>query len=364
MMMAGFFHLSNLSVFKNALKTDGDILKTLDVYDDSESLQYIELNTWEDFGHLGTIQKSKSEVAESRYFNSIRVTQSGAVKYSRDNKKLHAELSWYQNLPIEMIKYTPKLITSSHNFYTTEYISSPTVHELITYGNFRENQWARLFEKLLKYFLDSRKFYDPSNTIELEYLINEKTRERNQLFISSKPKFRDFSYKDLLDITSEKNITSLICKIDTKNEKYLGFFHGDMCASNIFWDGTLCSMKVIDPRGDSTSKTSGIYGDIRYDIAKLYQSFILGYDHVLAGTFKNKTNFGKSHHSYLIADQIMKFSFLFEKNLLKPLEIETEEIEAIATLLMISLLPLHKDRVDRQNEFLFIIIEMLRKLNI
>ena len=364
MMMSGFFHLSNLGVFKKALeKSGGEILKTLDIYDDSETLQYIEVNTWKDFGHLGTIQNSKLEVAESRYFNSVKITQSGAEKYSKDKRKLSAEVSWYQNLPKEMTKYVPKLITSSHDFYTTDYISSPTVHELITSGNFNENQWTRLFKSLFNYFLDCRKFYNSSDAIELEYLINKKTRERNQIFISSKPKLMDFSNKELLSILSEDNITLLTRKVDTKSEKYLGFLHGDMCASNIFWDGSLCSIKVIDPRGDSTGKTSGIYGDIRYDIAKLYQSFILGYDHVLAGTFKYRANFEKSHQSYLPNDQILNFSFLLEKNLLKPLEIEREEIEAIATLLMMGLLPLHKDRVDRQNEFLFIIIEMLRKIN-
>ena len=50
--------------------------------------------------------------------------------------------------------------------------------------------------------------------------------------------------------------------------------------------------------------------------------------------------------------------------LFDPLDINQTEIASIATLLMMGLLPLHADRVDRQNQFVHIIVNMLYRLNI
>src|SRR5699024_6250012 len=60
-----------------------------------------------------------------------------------------------------------------------------------------------------------------------------------------------------------------------------GVFHGDFCFSNILYDSRGDRIKVLDPRGVSGSNES-IYGDLRYDIAKLSHSVIGMYDHIIA----------------------------------------------------------------------------------
>ena len=46
--------------------------------------------------------------------------------------------------------------------------------------------------------------------------------------------------------------------------------HGDFCLSNILYDLRSRICKLLDPRGSFGA--SGIYGDPRYDVAKLYHS--------------------------------------------------------------------------------------------
>lgn len=360
MMMAGLFFLSDSRLLESAIhESDGSILNTLDVYSSITPLVYVPVHTWNDFGHLGTLQESRLFFSESRYFNSVKISEIGVTKQSTDIQKLRAEIAWYENLPSVFRKYVPNLIAHTDNDYTIEYIPSPTLHELLIYGNLSSSQWMRVFDRLCSFFLDAKEFFDPSNQIPLVDLLKEKTEARCKLFLSSNPLLQDFDCLELTKIFCQQNIDFLLNKIKLIDSKFLGVLHGDMCATNIFWDGSSDLLMTIDPRGDSTRKSNGVYGDIRYDIAKLYQSFVLGYDFVLSGTSGSATTEENSKMASFAKYSKIDFSGIFESKLFVPLELNQKEIAAIATLLMLGLLPLHADRIDRQNEFVHIIVDML-----
>ena len=83
--------------------------------------------------------------------------------------------------------------------------------------------------------------------------------------------------KKCLNIIGNKNWEEILYN-KYKSIKKIDFFtpiHGDPTFSNNIWrkDKSIC---FIDPRG-YFNKT-GIYGDPRYDIAKLYYSVCGGYD--------------------------------------------------------------------------------------
>jgi len=59
--------------------------------------------------------------------------------------------------------------------------------------------------------------------------------------------------------------------------------HGDMCFANILYDRLTNLFKFIDPRG--SFGTAGIYGDPRYDVAKLMHSVDGGYDFLIHEMF-------------------------------------------------------------------------------
>jgi hypothetical protein len=365
MMMAGLFFLSDSRLLESAIhRSDGSILNTLDVYSSVKPLVYVPVATWNDFGHLGTLQQSRLFFSESRYFNSVKVSELGVIKQSTNIHKLRAEIAWYENLPVTFKKYTPNLIAQTDTDYTISYIPFPTLHELLIFGNLSSSQWMRVFDRLRCFFLDAREFFDPSNQIALVDLLKSKTEARCKLFLSSSPLLKDFDYHQLTEIFSQQNIEFLLNKIRFTDTKFLGVLHGDMCATNIFWDSASDSLMFVDPRGDSTGKSNGLYGDIRYDIAKLYQSFIAGYDGVLSGIIGSATTEESSKMASFAQYSKVDFSAIFESKLFEPLDLNQTEIAAITTLLMLGLLPLHADRIDRQNEFVHIIVDMLEWLSL
>ena len=60
--------------------------------------------------------------------------------------------------------------------------------------------------------------------------------------------------------------------------------HGDCCFSNILYGPDANIIRFIDPRGSFGPK--GIYGDIRYDVAKLYHSVDGTYEAFITDKFK------------------------------------------------------------------------------
>jgi hypothetical protein len=364
MMMAGFFYLSDVKLLESAIhQSDGNILDTLDGYSQSLPLCYKKVQTWNDFGHIGTLQQSQLFFSESRFFNLVKITELGVSKQSTDLSKLNAEIVWYENLPTEFQKYVPKLISKSKNEYTIEYIPFPTLHDLLIHGNLSLTQWRRLFSQLRTFFLEAKEFSGRPNQIALESLLSAKTKARCEQFLTTSPNLKDFNLIDLRKILSEQNIDLLLSKIELENSRFSGVLHGDMCATNIFWDGISETLKTVDPRGDSSGISTGIHGDIRYDIAKLYQSFVLGYDFVLSGIGKGADAVENLNKISSLKYSKVDFEALFQTMLFDPLDIDQTEIAAISTLLMMGLLPLHADRVDRQNQFVHIIVDMLDRLD-
>jgi hypothetical protein len=229
-----------------------------------------------------------------------------------------------------------------------------------------------IFGHLRLYFEQAKKYLDLNNVLDFNYLLSNKTEERSKIFLQLKPQLQDFNITFLEKVFSRRTIKNLIAHINIYNLENLGVFHGDLCATNIFWDINTTTLKFIDPRGDSQGRTNGVYGDLRYDIAKLFQSFILGYDYVLAGglmlgNFKNvngPSEFRVNKKIKFSNSNNLNLTNLFQSELLEPLRIDKTEIEAIATLLVMSLMPLHRDRVDRQNQFMHIISYQLEKLGL
>ena len=72
-------------------------------------------------------------------------------------------------------------------------------------------------------------------------------------------------------------------------KKHLSIIHGDFCFSNILYNGK--GFKFVDPRG-SFGGLKGIYGDPRYDYAKLLHSVEGRYEHIIHDAFSVKSSSG------------------------------------------------------------------------
>lgn len=366
--MAGRFCFSDQKSFlEAAAKSTGEILTTMMLYEDFHPLKYFVGDGWLDFGHLSTLQQSKLAATESRYFNSIEISDSVVTKRSSNLQKLKEEIAWYRSVPREAEIFVPKMHSWGADYYELDYIASPTLHELLVLGNLDRQNWLKIFQGLAKYFkvaisITSGSYDGPQQLATLSELLEQKTFQRAAEFLSQNSTFSETFNVDIDTIISHQNISYLINQIDMRNTESLGFFHGDLCATNIFWDSREDTCKFIDPRGQNFESINTPLGDLRYDIAKIYQSFVLGYDLVLEDKFEYVPISGNLKLRFLDEPQSEFYRGLITDELCKPLGIDVAEIHMMGILLIIGLLPLHSDRPDRQNAFLQIIRQEIERL--
>ena len=133
--------------------------------------------------------------------------------------------------------------------------------------------------------------------------------------------------------------------------------HGDYCFSNILFDANNYIFKLIDPRGRMNAEAT-IYGDPRYDIAKLRHSIVGFYDFIVNEYFHLKET--KNGFEYEII-RPMEYSIL-EKvfdNYTEKNNFDVQEIKFIEGLLFLSMIPLHKENFKHQQMFYIKAVELL-----
>ena len=133
--------------------------------------------------------------------------------------------------------------------------------------------------------------------------------------------------------------------------------HGDYCFSNILFDSSNYIFKLIDPRGRLNAEAT-IYGDPRYDIAKLRHSVVGLYDFIVQGLFKLTEKDTEFEYKILTTNDYKILEEIFDKYL-SINGFNVQEIKFIEGLLFLSMIPLHKDNFDRQKVFYLKAIELL-----
>ncbi|MBK7864634.1 MAG: hypothetical protein IPJ65_39730 [Archangiaceae bacterium] len=123
--------------------------------------------------------------------------------------------------------------------------------------------------------------------------------------------------------------------------------HGDLCFSNILYDLRSRICKLIDPRGSFGH--TGITGDIRYDVAKLYHSAYGRYDFLTNDLFAVKAEGLSLQLELRTRPDHERIRARFEKVFFKPEgPFDRREVLLMTGLLFASMLPLHEDAPRRQ----------------
>ena len=157
-----------------------------------------------------------------------------------------------------------------------------------------------------------------------------------------------------------KNNLFHLIKKELLESKDFSITHGDLCFSNILFDPNYYIFKLIDPRGSFGD--IGIYGDPRYDIAKLRHSIVGMYDFMVAGFFdlrqQANNNFSFKINSINSAITLEKyFDLCVEKFAYK-----LSEIKLIEALFFLTMIPLHSESLPRQKAFYLTAIKKLNEV--
>lgn len=330
------------------------------------------IDDWYDLGHTSGIIKAKNYLYNARCFNSISVnTDIGTLtKTSSKISKLEDEAYWFNNLPNELKILAPRFINFQKNnknaSLTQELYGYPSLQELYLSGEVNIEDWKYIIEKLFELHKIFEGYTTKENEKSLVWLYWEKTKNRVDELKETNPYWAKLSKKNVEIINNQtyKGIGFLSDEIEkfaktiSKNAKQT-IIHGDYCFSNILFDSSNYIFKLIDPRG-RLNEGPTIFGDPRYDIAKLRHSVVGLYDFIVQGMFKiNRTEKGFEYKILTTRDYSV-LEDIFD-NYIKEYGYNQKEIEFIEGLLFLSMIPLHVDNFDRQQMFYVRAVELLNK---
>lgn len=364
--LCGFFSFSDARALRNACVASNDFDKSVESYARSRMLSLEEIQEWHDFGHLTLIYQSRRNVLASRSFNSIHCDGHLVVKNSTNTRKLSLESNWYETIPPQIRVYVPHYIGRNLETggYSIEYLFLPTIAELYTYGNLPSHVWQTIIQSCFEFLQDCWNIRPPKDSEAaserfaqkfFDDLFFSKTRERIESFCRA----RGWSPDICLTINGRaipplRNICEqLLSLIRPTRPDDIRVWHGDFFFGNILYDFRAARVRVIDPRGGAIDDTPSIWGDRRYDLAKLAHSIMGGYDAMLAGY----VDFQREGDTAYRFDRRWTATQSEIANIFSALEFEGEnvfnqEVWAMTALLFLTMLPLHADDKDRQDVML------------
>jgi hypothetical protein len=366
----GLFSFSNSNYFNTSLtNADFDFINAVKLYSNSIYLKRLKANNWSDFGHVVTFYKNRCKITTERSFNNLNISNSLVTKTSSNDKKIFAELEWFLNLPTRLKLNSPQLIDYKKTepiSYTLEYLYYPTLSELFVFGEQDLRFWKNIFACCFKYLnisleKDNNLLSNSSHNIN-NSIVKDKTLIRLEEL--NKSKIWDINQSIYLNgkiFPSLQSITETLFKYAIDNKNLIGYLHGDFCFSNILFDIRSNNIKVIDPRGIDGNNNLIKYGDIYYDYAKLSHSVIGCYDFIIAEMYYLKQ---ESNNQFIFEIYIDNRLSEIQNEFIKELKLFDRDYKKIFSqmiLLFISMIPLHKDNLNRQHA---LILNAFRLFNI
>lgn len=353
--------------FFNSLKTLRDICKDIDVNKKIEisnllesymkyfPISVIKSKQWFDTGHKNTYYASKIKLLQGRFFNYLEydIVKNIVTKTSDNKIKLINEIKWYENIPDDIKQLIPNVFEYGYfdnPYIKLQHIKSPTLAELWLYGDLNHERWRTILKQLSKIIELFNKHTSVISHQDYKQVYIDKTEQRISSLISTNKKFKTLLENDTININgnSYKNWDILKEKIYSKTEKLFDstdncLIHGDLCFSNILYDLNNNSCTIIDPRG---SWGTSVYGDIKYDIAKLRHSIVGSYDAINNGLFSLEYKTAEISVDVFKPKNYKKVTIDFDKYIETRWNIN--QIKMIEGLLFISMLPLHQDNFEKQ----------------
>ena len=366
--ISGYFTFDQpLALLRSLSNCNGNFLKALNQYALEFSLEPWLANVWLDFGHMNTYHRSKSTVTTQRAFNEMKISPRIVSKSSANTFKMSSESHWFESIPPSLKIYTPHYLNQTTNVensgYDIEYLYLPVLNELFVFGDLPFRTWKTILRACEEFMMVAAE-YKPTMQPNISSLYDKKLWGRLASYCQNQQ--LDIKQSWTLNgkqLPSLEYISTQCLSIIEQSDSRISVVHGDFCFSNILYDFRLQAIRCIDPRGHVEDEIT-MYGDARYDLAKLCHSIIGGYDHIIAGNFywqcNSQYDIDFDLFSDPVADKIEQY--LLERGF-AGFDLMKDGIYAIMITLFLSMLPLHNDKPERQKAFLANALRLYIKLN-
>lgn len=359
--VAGFFDFADGALLRDLAARHPDFIDLLNAYAEARSLRPVPTKRWLDFGHLHTYYWSRRTELTSRAFNKVVGDGLTICKTGTPARKIYAEASWFQNLPLRLRPFVPHFIDVHHEpqiGYELEYLHLPLLSELYTFANLPSRLWLNIVSSC-KNFLEICQATRPKafettpdfpNRFFRDMFLG-KTTARLRTFAESTDLLLDREWKlnGAATPTLLKTVENMIGLIRPSRADDICIWHGDFHFANIFFDFRSQRVRVVDPRGMLSDGTITMFGDARYDIAKLTHSVVGMYDFLIAGRYSLDYRGGYSIRLDFQPDaERDRFIGEYSSYRVGSYRCGDAETMAMVALLFLSMLPLHDNDRDRQ----------------
>lgn len=361
--------------FSNRSNNVSTFYQAIQLYSKEKPLNAIYTDKWFDIGHSDKYYNSTLEV-KAREFNHITIDKNRGIlrKSSDDVEKFIGEIKWYLKLPADIEYVRPRIFDYSTSYadphISMEYYAYHTVHELFLFSDLTSKQWKDIFARIAFVCNDFRRYSvnDKSITESLEEMYLIKIIQRFNQMRMSDSFTRFFGNRIIVNHNSYQPLDDIITSLRSfvpemlYDIKEFNIIHGDLCFSNIMVDSNFSFIKVIDPRGKFGK--FDIYGDPRYELAKLFHSVDGKYDYIIKDLFDVEYDVNSSKIQYAIHDRIRDYDLyqLFLESFTDEIGNELKKIELIEALLFLSMIPLHSESIEHQMVMLGTGLDILNRV--
>jgi dTDP-glucose pyrophosphorylase len=251
------------------------------------------------------------EEHSSRYHNKIISNGNTIIKEG----DLEGENYYYSSISEEIKDLFPIIYSSNKNSIELQKINKPTYSALLMSQKLTKLDIDNLVSSINR--IHQSKF--DAKDINLSWAYKQKVLERLD-------HYKDLYQKLKINVDFYRSLANY-------NFTYsYGRIHGDPVFTNVFLDSPYC--KFIDCRGKWDNQMTNS-GDLDYDYAKILQS-LYGYDYALHNEPVQESYLASMRSHYL--DQIKQF-------------IDIDQLKVKTTLLFISMIPFHKEDIQRCERF-------------
>jgi hypothetical protein len=360
--LAGYYHFADgatLLRLVDGAVDDGEreLSAVLRRYGEAHPMTAREATHWYDFGHIDGLVEARRQLIHSRAFNSLEVNPilNTVTKVSRDDK-LRDEWNWYQRIPDELKVLAPRIVEfrelDGQIRMVQEYYGYPSLADLYVFGDIAPETWMSILRQVLRIHEEFRRYTGDLEPEEVSAMYVDKTWKRLAELREQSPDWVWMLDQDEI-VVNGRPLAGLSAIEDAVRERAeslaqgaeVCIVHGDFCFSNILYDVPNQILRLVDPRGSFGRR--GIYGDSRYDMAKLRHSVGGLYDFVVFDMYRLAERHGV-FTAEVFAPETSRIAAEYLDRMVVAAGYDLDEIAFVEGLLFLSMLPLHAGAEDRQ----------------